>query len=94
MGLRSKLILAVVAVVAAGFAGAGLLATYYAEALLLDEVRARGSALLRAMAPPCAIAMANGEFEVIDHWEGLGPEHRHANAPPEQHAEVEGIFRK
>jgi tellurite methyltransferase len=35
-----------------------------------------------------------GDFEVIDHWEGLGPEHRHANAPPERHAEVEAVFQR
>lgn len=78
MGLRSKLILAVVAVVAAGFAGAGLIAAHYAEALLLDEVHVRGRALLSAMAPPCAIAMANGEFEVVDNYLGQVSESRRA----------------
>ncbi|MBW2529621.1 MAG: diguanylate cyclase [Deltaproteobacteria bacterium] len=78
MGLRSKLILAVVAVVAAGFAGAGWIAAYYVESLLVDEVHARGRALLSAMAPPCAIAMANGEFEVVDNYLGQIGESRRA----------------
>lgn len=33
-------------------------------------------------------------YEVVHHWEGLGPEHRHDNEPPERHARVEGIFRR
>lgn len=35
-----------------------------------------------------------GDFKVIYHREGLGPKHRHANHPPEQHAEVEGVFQR
>lgn len=35
-----------------------------------------------------------GDFKVIYHWEGLGPEHRHADGPLERHAEVEGIFQR
>jgi len=80
MGLRSKLILTVVVVVAAGFAVAGFLATRYAEGMLLEEVRARGRALLTAMTPPCAIAMANGEFEVVDNYLGQVSETRRARA--------------
>jgi diguanylate cyclase (GGDEF)-like protein len=68
----------VVVVVAAGFAGAGWIATYYAEALLLDEVHARGRAMLNAMVPPCAIAMANGEFEVVDSYLGQVSDSRRA----------------
>ena len=33
-------------------------------------------------------------FEVIYHWEGLGPKHSHGSGPIEQHSEVEAIFRK
>ena len=80
MGLRGKLILAVVAVVAGGFAVAGLLSTRQVEDLLLDEVRARGQALLTAMAQPCAMAMANGEFEVVDGYVGQVSEPRQARA--------------
>ena len=32
--------------------------------------------------------------EVIHHWEGLGPEHRHGDGPPERHGRFEAIFRK
>jgi cyclopropane fatty-acyl-phospholipid synthase-like methyltransferase len=28
-------------------------------------------------------------WEIIHHWEGLGPEHRHGNGPPESHGTVE-----
>jgi SAM-dependent methyltransferase len=34
------------------------------------------------------------DFKVIYHWEGLGPKHRHGDGPREQHAEVEGVFRR
>ncbi len=80
MGLRVKLILAVVAVIVGGFAIAGRLAQRQADALLLDEVRSRGHALLGAMAPPCAMAMANGEFEVVDQYLGQVSESRRARA--------------
>jgi 2-polyprenyl-3-methyl-5-hydroxy-6-metoxy-1,4-benzoquinol methylase len=33
-------------------------------------------------------------FEVVHHWEGLGPEHCHGDGPIEQHGRVEGVFRK
>ncbi len=78
MGLRSKLIVAVVAAVAFGFAAAGIMATRHAEQLLVQEVRARGRALLNAMSPPCAIAMAQGEFEFVDHYVGQVSETRRA----------------
>jgi tellurite methyltransferase len=35
-----------------------------------------------------------GDFEVIYHWEGLGPKHRHSDGPFEQHAEVEAVFQR
>lgn len=34
------------------------------------------------------------EFKTIHYWEGLGPEHRHGNSPPERHALVEAVFQK
>ncbi len=70
MGLRGKIILALVVVMAAGFALAGFLSSRQFEQLLESEVQARGRALLTAMAPPCAIAMANGEFEDVDLYLG------------------------
>jgi cyclopropane fatty-acyl-phospholipid synthase-like methyltransferase len=33
-------------------------------------------------------------FEAIDVWEGLGPEHRHGEGPPERHARTEAVFRR
>jgi tellurite methyltransferase len=34
------------------------------------------------------------DYQVIYHWEGLGPEHRHGDGPPERHAEVEAVFQR
>ncbi|MCF8242295.1 MAG: methyltransferase domain-containing protein [Melioribacteraceae bacterium] len=34
------------------------------------------------------------EYEIIHYCEGLGPEHRHGDNPPERHAMVEAVFRK
>lgn len=33
-------------------------------------------------------------FEVVHHWEGMGPLHQHADNPPEQHAEVHAVLRR
>jgi len=33
-------------------------------------------------------------FAVLHHWEGLGPEHRHGDAPPERHAMFELVLRR
>lgn len=33
------------------------------------------------------------DFEVVHHWEGLGPEHTHGDGPPERHGRIEAIFR-
>ncbi len=35
-----------------------------------------------------------GSYKVLHHWEGLGPEHRHADGPAERHAEAEGVFQR
>jgi cyclopropane fatty-acyl-phospholipid synthase-like methyltransferase len=32
------------------------------------------------------------EFEVVHHWEGLGPWHSHGDRPPEQHGRVEAVL--
>jgi cyclopropane fatty-acyl-phospholipid synthase-like methyltransferase len=34
------------------------------------------------------------EYEVVHHWEGMGPEHRHGDSPLERHAIVEAVFRR
>lgn len=33
-------------------------------------------------------------WQVIHHWEGLGPSHRHGDGPQEKHGEVEVVLRK
>jgi len=33
------------------------------------------------------------DHEVVHHWEGLGPEHRHGDGPTERHGRFEAIFR-
>ena len=33
-------------------------------------------------------------FEVIHSWEGLGPEHRHGDGPPERHGLAEAVLRR
>ncbi len=33
-------------------------------------------------------------LEALHHWEGLGPEHRHGDSPPERHGMVEAVFFK
>jgi diguanylate cyclase (GGDEF)-like protein len=66
LGLRAKLSLALMAVIAPGFAVAGILVIEHNRTRLVGEVEVRASALLAAMAPPCSIALAQGEFEVLD----------------------------
>lgn len=34
------------------------------------------------------------DFEVIHHWEGMGPEHRHGASAPERHAMAEAVLRR
>jgi SAM-dependent methyltransferase len=33
-------------------------------------------------------------WKVIHYWEGLGPEHRHGEGPPERHGKVEAVFQR
>jgi len=33
-------------------------------------------------------------FEAIHHWEGLGPEHRHGEEPPERHMRIEAVLKR
>lgn len=33
-------------------------------------------------------------WQVVHHWEGLGPSHRHGDGPREKHGEVEVVLRK
>ena len=34
------------------------------------------------------------DWEVLHHWEGIGPRHRHADGPEEQHGDVELVLRR
>ncbi len=34
------------------------------------------------------------EYEVVYHWEGVGPEHRHGNSPIERHAMTEVVLQR
>jgi tellurite methyltransferase len=34
------------------------------------------------------------EYEVVHHWEGMGPEHRHGNSPMERHAMTEVVLQR
>jgi cyclopropane fatty-acyl-phospholipid synthase-like methyltransferase len=34
------------------------------------------------------------EYEVVYHWEGLGPEHRHGNSPIERHVMTEVVLQR
>ena len=70
MGLRAKLSLALIAVLAPGFAIAGIFALQHSRARLVAEVEVRGHALLTAMTAPCAIALAQGQFEALDSYIG------------------------
>jgi cyclopropane fatty-acyl-phospholipid synthase-like methyltransferase len=35
-----------------------------------------------------------GEYEVVHHWEGMGPEHRHGDSPVERHAMTEVVLQR
>lgn len=43
--------------------------------------------------PEQILALFDG-YEVLHHWEGLGPEHRHGDGPPERHGRVEAVLQK
>ncbi|MHC4609425.1 MAG: class I SAM-dependent methyltransferase [Planctomycetota bacterium] len=34
------------------------------------------------------------QCSVLHHWEGLGPEHRHGDSPPERHGKFEAVLQK
>lgn len=49
---------------------------------------------VRTFLEPNEILTLFDRFEIVHHWEGLEPIHRHGNNPPEQHAMIEAVFRK
>jgi cyclopropane fatty-acyl-phospholipid synthase-like methyltransferase len=55
---------------------------------------ADGHGKFRTYLEPDEILDLLGDYKPIYHWEGLGPEHRHADGPTERHAEVEAIFQR
>lgn len=48
----------------------------------------------RSYLEPGAVLRLLPGFEVVHHWEGLGPVHRHGDGPAERHGRFEAIFRK
>ena len=34
------------------------------------------------------------DYQVVHHWEGLGPEHRHGGKPPHRHGSVRAVLRR
>ncbi|MCK4597643.1 methyltransferase domain-containing protein, partial [bacterium] len=53
-----------------------------------------GQARFRTYMEPGQLPVLFGDYKVIYHREGLSPWHRHADRPPERHAEVEGVFQR
>jgi len=49
---------------------------------------------IRTYLRPGELLVLFPEWRVLHYWEGLGPEHRHGNRPPERHAKVEAVFSK
>ena len=49
---------------------------------------------IRTFLEPNQIKFLFNDFELVFHWEGFGPEHRHGNGPIEKHHMVEVVFRK
>jgi cyclopropane fatty-acyl-phospholipid synthase-like methyltransferase len=49
---------------------------------------------LRTYLRPGEVLERFGQFEVVHHWEGMGPEHRHGDGPLERHACVRAVLCK
>ena len=49
--------------------------------------------MVRTYLAPGEILGSVSDAEVLHHWEGLGPEHRHGDGPVERHGRFEAIFR-
>jgi diguanylate cyclase (GGDEF)-like protein len=70
MGLRTKIILAIVVVMTVGLGTAGAIMLRQRERLLLVGAQERARTMLAAMAPPLAIELADGDFEAVDNYIG------------------------
>lgn len=49
---------------------------------------------IRTYLEPGEILGLFGDWEILHHREGLGPEHRHGDRPPERHSRIEALVRK
>ena len=49
--------------------------------------------LIRTYLEPGELVALFPGFEIIHSWEGLGPEHRHGDGPPERHGLAEAVLR-
>lgn len=59
---------------------------------LKGEDIAEGS--VRTYLEPYEILSIFGDWDIIHHWEGMGPEHRHGTGPSERHGRIEAVLRK
>jgi SAM-dependent methyltransferase len=50
--------------------------------------------VVRTYLEPGELVALFPDLEVIHSWEGLGPEHRHGDGPPERHGLAEAVLRK
>jgi len=48
---------------------------------------------LRTFLEPGEILDLFDGFELVHHWEGMGPEHRHGDGPSERHGVIQVVFR-
>ena len=55
---------------------------------------ADGQGNLRTYLEAGEILKLFSEYEVVHHWEGVGPEHRHGNNPIERHAMTEVVLQR
>jgi tellurite methyltransferase len=49
---------------------------------------------LRTYLEPGEMLQLFSGYEVLHHWEGMGPEHRHGDSPMERHAMTEVVFQR
>jgi cyclopropane fatty-acyl-phospholipid synthase-like methyltransferase len=63
------------------------------EDIGLNSYRGPGGTV-RTYLEPRQIIVLFEDYEVVHHWEGLGPEHRHGDGPVERHGRTEAVFRK
>ncbi len=47
---------------------------------------------IRTFFDPGEIISLFSGFDIIHHWEGMGPEHRHGDGAPERHSLLEAVF--